>query len=456
MSYYDRIKELAKDNGLRVGDLLALAPANDPFYTGRPSEIEAAQWFADLWSRFDYDRGVHLRRIHYQIVSQSPTINMPSAKGAYENTQRCWDYLNNAAKWARYLDLVPGEAFVDRRNPEAIINARYPEPDDWDYDDPTPRVSVLDWGADMWEQFNVPQIPELPALPEGLPDQPKFRIDGYDGIQQPYHIEVWAEKTTMNDVLQPVCQLFNVNLITGAGELSITAVLDFLQRVQKSGKPARILYISAFDPAGLGMPISVARKIEYYLRKGDYDADIRLEPVALTPDQVDAYDLPRVPVKGSDRRKAGWEAAYGKGQVELDALEALHPGDQLYRHLQRIASEIKAPHDDEINGLESQLYDLQTAYSETADRWRQLTESFQEELDAYRDDLESLVERGKEAYGTLYEELEAGDVPLDDYKLPEPELPPECDDLLYDSRRGYVDQIAFYTAYRNGVDHETA
>ena len=43
-------------------------------------------------------------------------------------------------------------------------------------------------------------------------------------ILQRYHIEIWAEKTTMNDVLLPLCQRYGVNLITGAGEQSLTSV----------------------------------------------------------------------------------------------------------------------------------------------------------------------------------------------------------------------------------------
>jgi hypothetical protein len=39
----------------------------------------------------------------------------------------------------------------------------------------------------------------------------------------------------------------------------------------------RILYISDFDPAGAHMPVSVARKIEYLLRRDGHDLDIRLD-----------------------------------------------------------------------------------------------------------------------------------------------------------------------------------
>jgi hypothetical protein len=122
MMDYETIKAVAKEAGVRVGDLCALAPNNDPFYTGRPSEVKAARWFADLWRRFGYTRGVHLRRVHYQIVSQDPVVLRPDGT-PYENTERCWDYLCSAGKWARYLDLVDAAAFKDKRNPEPTLHA---------------------------------------------------------------------------------------------------------------------------------------------------------------------------------------------------------------------------------------------------------------------------------------------------------------------------------------------
>ncbi|MGH8604948.1 MAG: hypothetical protein ACREXR_19820 [Gammaproteobacteria bacterium] len=117
---YAKIKAYAKERGCRVDDLLALARANDPFYCGQPGHVALAKWFSSLWERFHFPQGVHLRRIHYVLVSQDPLI--PDACGApYANTERCWDLLGKASKAARYLDLVPIDAFPDKRNPEPEI-----------------------------------------------------------------------------------------------------------------------------------------------------------------------------------------------------------------------------------------------------------------------------------------------------------------------------------------------
>src|SRR4029077_14507606 len=63
------------------------------------------------------------------------------------------------------------------------------------------------------------------------------------------------------------------------------------------------------------------------LRSGDRALDIRLAPLVLTAEQVERYRLPRIPIKDSERGKKHFEVRFGEGAVELDALEALHPGE---------------------------------------------------------------------------------------------------------------------------------
>jgi hypothetical protein len=66
---YAFIQQLKKAQACTVPDLLALAAKNDPFYAGGTASRCQAAWFAALWERFRFPRGVHLRRIHYQVVS---------------------------------------------------------------------------------------------------------------------------------------------------------------------------------------------------------------------------------------------------------------------------------------------------------------------------------------------------------------------------------------------------
>jgi hypothetical protein len=130
----------------------------------------------------------------------------------------------------------------------------------------------------------------------------------------------------MNDVLLPACRRFHANLVTGEGEMTITAVYALIERIRQSMKPTRIFYISDFDPAGYSMPCAVARKIEFLVRAEYLEIDVRLHRLLLNREHVEAYALPRTPIKESERRAPIFEARHGEGCVELDALEALRPG----------------------------------------------------------------------------------------------------------------------------------
>lgn len=66
---YQEIRQVAKEEGCRIPDLLALAPQNDPFNAGSKNDLAKAEWFAQMWKEQGYTTGVHLRRVHYRLSS---------------------------------------------------------------------------------------------------------------------------------------------------------------------------------------------------------------------------------------------------------------------------------------------------------------------------------------------------------------------------------------------------
>jgi hypothetical protein len=199
---------------------------------------------------------------------------------------------------------------------------------------------------------------------------------------------LWIEKSTMDDVLEPICRRYGMDLVTGVGFQSITSVISMLRhRVLKHNKPTRILYISDFDPAGEQMPVATSRQIEFWLNEYAPGADIKLTPLALTKEQVVRYRLPRVPIKDTDLRKQGFEDRHGEGAVELDALEALYPGE--------LAASIEAaiaPYFD--RDLSNRLREAETAAVELAERgWSEEVEEEAAELNELRDEADAVVER---------------------------------------------------------------
>jgi len=116
LSKYQELKDLAAAMGRPLASLIVLAKDNDPYLAGRPGRrLDGAQWFANLWERMNIPNGVHLRRLHYLLVSTPGTV-MPNG-----NTLKCWRGLLDATADARYLDLVPASDFVDRRASAPVL-----------------------------------------------------------------------------------------------------------------------------------------------------------------------------------------------------------------------------------------------------------------------------------------------------------------------------------------------
>jgi len=434
---YGQIKQLAKTTGQRVTDLIVLAPQNDPFYTGTPNDWALAEWFAQLWHAFGYTSGVHIRRVHYQIVSQDPPVVLPNGV-PYANTLECWDILNLASKAARYLGLVDPAAFRDRRNPEPVVYARH-----W-----RSRPAVYASGDIETSDLSLPAFPALP----------QYQLSGYRG-QQAYHVELWCEKSTMNDVLEPLCQHYGANLQTGLGELSITATLALVSRLRQANTPARILYVSDFDPAGQSMPVAVARKIEYFVRTLGLDLDVRVFPVVLTLDQVQHYGLPRTPIKETERRRVGFESRHGEGAVELDALEALYPGE-----LQAVLSRyIECYYD---SSLSERVADAQAHLQEDLSFvWREVLAPYAAEVQELQAVYEQLQEeltgrlagysqRVQHLWHAIRRDLEAAVPDLRYYPLPLPEYAEEIGDGLYNSARDYLEQVEAYKEFQGKLQVE--
>lgn len=411
---YDSIKELASDTGTKVTDYLAMSPKNDPFYQGTPGDHQRGRWFADLYHRAGYsvNRPPHLRRVHYWIISQEPPVLMPNGN-PYQNTELCWGYLGEAAKNARYLDYISMNGIVDNKNPQPHIFAEYSE------DDP---------GFHLYIQS---------------PDKPFITIDGITVTNaQPYHLEVWCEKSTMNDVLLPVCQRYGANLVTFEGEVSITSVfVSLMKRIELSGwKPTRIFYISDFDPAGNSMPVAMSRKLEKAITDAaaegnidDFGNDIaygaRVQALALTAELVRQYHLPRTPIKVSEKRGAKFEANFGEGAVELDALEALYPGT-----LAKLVSRTLRDYYDE-DAAESTETAIEAYKEAVRVKIAEIAAKYQPEIERIRE---------------MEQELKAMFVESGDFEIERADaFTEEYDgDWLYNSERAYEDQIEFYKRHK--------
>ena len=421
---YAELKELAKELRRNTTTLIALDAQNDPFYINPRREAEA-KWFAKLWRRFNCRPGTHTRRVHYVLISQEQPVLILNGK-PYENTINCMMFLNRASRDARYLGLVSMRDVVDRRNDEAVINLA---------DDEEDGASIEIIGG---LQEHVPPSFKTPSLAVAPPT-----------ILQRYHVEIWCEKSTMNDILLPLGERYGINVVTGLGELSLTRCVELVDRARASDKPVRILYVSDFDPGGNSMPVAVARKIEFVVRREGHDLDIQVRPVVLSHEQCIQYRLPRTPIKDTEKRAARFEARFGEGATELDALEALHPGE-----LERILEQEIARYyddtldgriDDVVNEVQEGLDDISTRSSSgMLRRSRRLKPSARK---SWRQSPLSRRRQSRCSTRSMHDlEAEAPDV--DDFDWPEPDDGDEDDDPLFDSTRDYVEQVDRYKEHQ--------
>jgi hypothetical protein len=430
---YERIKELAKELKRPAETLIALSPANDPFYV-RPARQKLANWFAKLWPRLKLTGQVHIRRAHYVLVTRAPR-NLAGVP--FENTAKEWDDLIAAMRDVRYLDLLKlpkGTSFVDRRNnpPTIYLPDDKESPADVDTADEQPAV-----------ELSPEPMPSLPGLQLIRPQ-----------INQRFHIEIWCEKTTHDDILDPLAERLECNLITGAGEFSTTHCADLVKRALKSGRPVRILYISDHDPGGRSMPVAVARKIEFELYRLGRALDIQVRFIVLTPEQCEEYELPRTPIKEGERRAERFEERFGEGATELDALEALHPGaleDIVEEEIKRYYDDELEEKIDEVAGeVDSDLADItERVHADHQADIDRLEAAWDEMAERHAREREQWQEQAEPVWHAIADQLADQQPNLFDVEWPEPKEGDEDDDPLFDSTRDYLTQMDSYKKFQD-------
>jgi hypothetical protein len=241
----------------------------------------------------------------------------------------------------------------------------------------------------------------------------------------------------MRDILDDVGRQYGVTRVYSLGEISLVACVKLiLDRVASNGnRPIRVLYLSDFDPAGRSIPVAAARKVEWLIRKHNLDIDLQLVPILLDHDQCVHYQLPRTPLKADAHQ-------FGEGATELDALEALHPGelrsivtealDRYYDHdlhdrWVRECADVEAAIFDMTAEVRAEYAEIAFAASDLRNRIELLFAKMAAEITSRAEATETLQ-------------------PLDEFKS-EREIV-EHPDPLYDSLRPYEEQIAKYKLFQ--------
>ena len=146
---------------------------------------------------------------------------------------------------------------------------------------------------------------------------------------RPYSIEVWLNKSALNPLLYPVCEKYNVTLVSINGRPSNQIIEDLYKRCKYS---TILLCLSDLSPFSFSFCRDLALKIaESKPSRGDLD--IRLKRICLLPEQVLELKIPLIHgSRGSKENKDSFKkylksyALNPKRMAELDALEVYYPG----------------------------------------------------------------------------------------------------------------------------------
>jgi hypothetical protein len=281
----------AREQKRSLNSLSAIDPDND----GQRCEIsEAKRPFLnailrvleeqrDYWPLSD-------RQIHYRLLGSDAPMTHASKPDSR--------YINDKASYRKLTDLLT------RGRVSRLIN--------WDAIEDVTRPT--DVHAAFWN----------PA--EFLRQEFRQFLKGYwrNRLQsQPHHVEIVAEKLTVQTILQKVALEFTMPLTITRGMSSLPPKKAIRDRYVLSQKDRLILLVvSDLDPAG----DAIAEDLVKSFRRDFCIANIKAYKVALTIDQVEEFSLE--PSMEAKAKSPTYRAFVEKYEItDAYELEAMNPGD---------------------------------------------------------------------------------------------------------------------------------
>jgi hypothetical protein len=238
-----------------------------------------------------------VRQIHYKLLNDPPLKNRNDKSSRYRNDPLSYHTLTNVLTRGRLSGKIFWTAIADETRPFT-----------------------------QWALFlNVSSF---------IDEQFKNFMTGYDRNycqSQPNHIEILAEKLTLDSIIKPVAMKYCLPYTIGRGYSSITPRHDLAIRFKKTKKMKLIcLILSDLDPDGDEIAQSFARS----MRDDFYIDEIKPYRVALTWDQVRVLRLPSSPDSKAKKGSKNYQKYVDKyGTEDVYELEALTP-QQLQRILE--------------------------------------------------------------------------------------------------------------------------
>ncbi|MEE9249742.1 MAG: hypothetical protein V3U93_01265 [Alphaproteobacteria bacterium] len=178
-------------------------------------------------------------------------------------------------------------------------------------------VAARQEGAIPWEWIEDRlRQPRAVSMWDGLPDFATMACRAYRRdvwTNQPAYLEVWLEKDALSGIFEDTLSGYGVTLNVGRGYDGWDSLHNAAERFGP-GDGVDVLYFGDFDPSGEDMVRSLRERLAFFGCEPD------IVKCALTPDDVERYNLPQDFTKATDTRRARFVAQYGDVSVEIDAL----------------------------------------------------------------------------------------------------------------------------------------
>jgi hypothetical protein len=223
----------------------AISPAKTAFLAAVTIIISSLEEFWPL----------SLRQIHYQLLNDPPLVHMAKLGSRYRNDARSYHALIDLVTRARHEGQIDYEVIDDSTRPVTV-----------------------------WRVYQ--------SLSSYYSRQMKDLLNGYwrDLMQsQAIHIEIVAEKNTLQGILRPIAMDFCIPITFGRGQCSTRPLYNIAQRYKAGGKDKlAIVAVSDLDPDG----DAIAHSLGQRLRDDFGIPQTEVIKCALTMEQVRQLNLP--------------------------------------------------------------------------------------------------------------------------------------------------------------------
>jgi hypothetical protein len=126
----------------------------------------------------------------------------------------------------------------------------------------------------------------------------RFTLDHSAG--QKTRLVVTCEAAGMAPQLGRVANPFGIHVLSGGGFESVTDKHKFAAELASQGRPTEVIDVGDHDPSGVNKYLAFLEDIQAFAR--ELGGDVTFTRLAVTPEQIERYNLDTAPPKATDNR----------------------------------------------------------------------------------------------------------------------------------------------------------